>query len=149
MSRKFEFKNKKTPKKNKKRASRKYLQDEIAKRDSTIERFEITDWTKSEYDSGGYNAFFLKLYFEWKYVLRKQEFSMADFKARKDEGEFIEILYIIQEVLGISYMDLPFRFKDTVEQLKEALYDSQQQPNRRKNCYFWSNEFSRFTDGLN
>ncbi|MBU5669616.1 hypothetical protein KQI68_07155 [Peptoniphilus sp. MSJ-1] len=127
--------------------SRRYLKREIAKLcDETPETINnLMDVFSKEKK---YDFFFLKLYFEWKYKIKKEKFVFDDFKKREDEYEFIEILNIIKEVQGLHYSQFPFYFTKVIKQLRESLIDSQQQYNSRENGYFWSNEQSRYYSGV-
>ena len=124
---------------NKKASSRRFLLREIqARSDTSIE--EARKWISKEYYENYNDVFYLKLYFEWKFVLRKEEFTMDKLINRDDEDEFVEILNIIEEVLGVKYYDFPFKFKKTINRLREEINGSQRKYNSRKDCYIWTNE---------
>lgn len=126
-------------------SSRRYLQREL-KRKSRQGIKRINNWLDSEVKNRKYNLFFIKLYFEWKYVMQKKKFSFKEMETREDEAEFIEILKVIQEALGLHYSEFPFKFQETTKQFKEKLIDNKSQYNSREDCYIWSDEQSRCDD---
>lgn len=127
------------PKPNIRRTSRRYLRREIDRRTrKSID--EINAWLDTESMEKKYHQYFLKIYFEWKYVIRQEPFLFKDMVSRKDEGEFIELLDIIQRELGLHYSEFPFQFETILDELKEKLIDNKSQYNSRENCYIWSYE---------
>lgn len=127
------------PKPNIRRTSRRYLRREVDRRTrKSID--EINAWLDTESMEKKYHQYFLKIYFEWKYVIRQEPFLFKDMVSRKDEGEFIELLDIIQRELGLHYSEFPFKFETVLDELKEKLIDNKSQYNSRENCYIWSYE---------
>lgn len=127
------------PKPNIRRTSRRYLRREVDRRTrKSID--EINAWLDTESMDKKYHQYFLKIYFEWKYVIRQEPFLFKDMVSRKDEGEFIELLDIIQRELGLHYSEFPFQFEAVLDELKEKLIDNKSQYNSRENCYIWSYE---------
>ena len=127
------------PKPNIRRTSRRYLRREIDRKTrKSID--EINAWLDTESMEKKYHQYFLKIYFEWKYVIRQEPFLFKDMVSRKDEGEFIELLDIIQRELGLHYSEFPFQFETVLDELKEKLIDNKSQHNSRENCYIWSYE---------
>lgn len=127
------------PKPNIRRTSRRYLRREIDRRTrKSID--EINAWLDTESMEKKYHQYFLKIYFEWKYVIRQEPFLFKDMVSRKDEGEFLELLDIIQRELGLHYSEFPFQFETVLDELKEKLIDNKSQYNSRENCYIWSYE---------
>lgn len=127
------------PKPNIRRTSRRYLKREVDRRcRKSID--EINEWLDTESMEKKYHQYFLKIYFEWKYVIRQEPFLFKDMASRKDEGEFIELLDIIQRELGLHYSEFPFQFETVLDELKEKLIDNKSQHNSRENCYIWSYE---------
>lgn len=127
------------PKPNIRRTSRRYLKREVGRRcRKNID--EINAWLDTESMEKKYHQYFLKIYFEWKYVIRQEPFLFKDMVSRKDEGEFIELLDIIQRELGLHYSEFPFQFETVLDELKEKLIDNKSQYNSRENCYIWSYE---------
>lgn len=127
------------PKPNIRRTSRRYLRREIDRKTrKSID--EINAWLDTESMEKKYHQYFLKIYFEWKYVIRQEPFLFKDMVSRKDEGEFIELLDIIQRELGLHYSEFPFKFETVLDELKEKLIDNKSQYNSRENCYIWSYE---------
>lgn len=127
------------PKPNIRRTSRRYLRREIDRRTrKSID--EINAWLDTESMEKKYHQYFLKIYFEWKYVIRQEPFLFKDMVSRKDEGEFLELLNIIQRELGLHYSEFPFQFETVLDELKEKLIDNKSQYNSRENCYIWSYE---------
>lgn len=127
------------PKPNIRRTSRRYLRREIDRKTrKSID--EINAWLDTESMEKKYHQYFLKIYFEWKYVIRQEPFLFKDMVSRKDEGEFIELLDIIQRELGLHYSEFPFQFETVLDELKEKLIDNKSQYNSRENCYIWSYE---------
>lgn len=127
------------PKPNIRKTSRRYLRREIDRR-SRKSVDEINKWLDTESMEKKYHQYFLKIYFEWKYVIRQEPFLFKDMVSRKDEGEFLELLEIIQRELGLHYSEFPFEFKKVLDELKEKLIDNKSQYNSRENCYIWSYE---------
>lgn len=127
------------PKPNIRRTSRRYLRREVDRRTrKSID--EINAWLDTESMEKKYHQYFLKIYFEWKYVIRQEPFLFKDMVSRKDEGEFLELLDIIQRELGLHYSEFPFKFETVLDELKEKLIDNKSQYNSRENCYIWSYE---------
>lgn len=127
------------PKPNIRRTSRRYLRREVDRRTrKSID--EINAWLDTESMDKKYHQYFLKIYFEWKYVIRQEPFLFKDMVSRKDEGEFLELLDIIQRELGLHYSEFPFQFETVLDELKEKLIDNKSQYNSRENCYIWSYE---------
>lgn len=127
------------PKPNIRRTSRRYLRREVDRRTrKSID--EINAWLDTESMEKKYHQYFLKIYFEWKYVIRQESFLFKDMVSRKDEGEFLELLEIIQRELGLHYSEFPFQFETVLDELKEKLIDNKSQYNSRENCYIWSYE---------
>lgn len=127
------------PKPNIRRTSRRYLRREIDRKTrKSID--EINAWLDTESMEKKYHQYFLKIYFEWKYVIRQEPFLFKDMVSRKDEGEFIELLDIIKRELGLHYSEFPFQFETVLDELKEKLIDNKSQHNSRENCYIWSYE---------
>lgn len=127
------------PKPNIRRTSRRYLRREIDRKTrKSID--EINAWLDTESMEKKYHQYFLKIYFEWKYVIRQEPFLFKDMVSRKDEGEFLELLDIIQKELGLHYSEFPFQFEAVLDELKEKLIDNKSQYNSRENCYIWSYE---------
>lgn len=127
------------PKPNIRRTSRRYLRREVDRRTrKSID--EINAWLDTESMEKKYHQYFLKIYFEWKYVIRQEPFLFKDMVSRKDEGEFLELLDIIQRELGLHYSEFPFQFETILDELKEKLIDNKSQYNSRENCYIWSYE---------
>ena len=114
------------PKPNIRRTSRRYLRREIDRKTrKSID--EINAWLDTESMDKKYHQYFLKIYFEWKYVIRQEPFLFKDMVSRKDEGEFIELLDIIQRELGLHYSEFPFKFETVLDELKEKLIDNKSQ----------------------
>lgn len=134
----FPLANEKQPTMYIKRSAGRYLRRELSKR-MKMTKEELDEWLKEE-RRNGYNNYFLKLYFEWKYVMRGKKFTFEDLLERKDENEFIEILNTIQDELGWHYTDIPYELKKTIKELEEKLIDNKSQYNSRENSYFWSYE---------
>ena len=127
------------PKPNIRRTSRRYLRREVDRRcRKSID--EINAWLDTESMEKKYHQYFLKIYFEWKYIIRQEPFLFKDMVSRKDEGEFLELLDIIQRELGLHYSEFPFQFETVLDELKEKLIDNKSQYNSRENCYIWSYE---------
>lgn len=127
------------PKPNIRRTSRRYLRREIDRRTrKSID--EINAWLDTESMEKKYHQYFLKIYFEWKYVIRQEPFLFKDMVSRRDEGEFLELLDIIQRELELHYSEFPFQFETILDELKEKLIDNKSQYNSRENCYIWSYE---------
>lgn len=135
----FPLVNEKKPTYNTRKAARRYVRREVDRR-CRRSLDEINAWLNEESYNKKYHMYFIKIYFEWKYVLRKKQFIFDDMVERNDEYEFIELLNIIQDELGLHYSEFPFKFEIIVNKLKEKVIDSKQQHNSRKNCYIWSNE---------
>lgn len=135
----FPLINEPKPRPNIRRTSRRFLKREIARRCRKSPE-EIVAWLDIESYEKQYHQYFLKIYFEWKYQLRNEKFKFQDMVDRKDENEFLELLDIIQRVLGLHYSEFPFQFKTVLDELKEKIIDDKSQYNSRENCYFWSNE---------
>lgn len=135
----FPLDNEPRPKPDTRKTARKYLKREIDRKcRKTIE--EINAWLDTESMTKRYNQFFLKIYFEWKYVLRNEKFIFQDMVDRRDEDEFLELLNIIQKELGLHYSEFPFKFEKILEMLKEKLIDNKSQYNSREDCYIWNYE---------
>ena len=141
----FPLANEPKPKPDLRRAGRRYVRREVSRR-CRKSLDEINVWLDSETYDKKYHQFFLKLYFEWKYVLKKEKFVFKEMVERKDEYEFLELLNIIQKELGLHYSEFPYKLKTVIDQLKEKTIDGKQQHNSREDCYFWSNEQSRLDD---
>lgn len=127
------------PKPNIRKTSRRYLRREVDRR-SRKNIDEINKWLDTESMEKRYHQYFLKIYFEWKYIIRQEPFFFKDMVSRKDEGEFLELLGIIQRELGLHYSEFPFQFEKVLDKLKEKLIDNKSQYNSRENCYIWSYE---------
>ncbi|NMW84727.1 hypothetical protein HKO22_03075 [Peptoniphilus sp. AGMB00490] len=136
----FPLVSEKKPAYNTRRAARRYVRREVSRKcRKSID--EINSWLDEESFKKKYHMYFIKIYFEWRYILRGKRFNFNDMVERNDEYEFIELLNIIKDELGLHYSEFPFKFEIIINELKEKVIgDSKQQHNSRKNCYIWSNE---------